>query len=217
MSKGSPLFFGKVRMKYKVIGWTWYDNDNIEASYCSPAAREAIIEDIRAHHYEFTGYNHQEFDLAVPVLNDGKMRCFTQRAFGQIMARAHGNYSYYGYCGFDIERWSYKECKMPPERMEVIYPSDIEDLIETDLSEEFEIDVTSSQFEDAINVGKLVLPHRWEYRYMDEGDTLILKCETEKKKFIIDKYERKEEYVDIHDRNEKPTETSIVMLKPKKD
>jgi hypothetical protein len=60
------------KVKYKVIGWTYYENEEFEPVYCSEAGMEAIIDDIREHGYEFSGCNHQGHDSGAPVLNDGK-------------------------------------------------------------------------------------------------------------------------------------------------
>ena len=69
-------------MKYKVIGWTYYDNSEILSSgnTIGFAERNAIIDEIRKHKYLFSGWQHQEnWDGVVPILNDGKKRCSGDR------------------------------------------------------------------------------------------------------------------------------------------
>ena len=43
-------------MKYRVVGWTEYDNPNVPMESCSPAAMQAILRDIRENGYLFTGW-----------------------------------------------------------------------------------------------------------------------------------------------------------------
>ncbi len=78
-------------MELTVIGWTYYDNTEIAEGECDLAARTAIIADIRANGYRFSGWHHQETDNCTPVLSDGKMRTYSQRGWGDIMAEAWGN------------------------------------------------------------------------------------------------------------------------------
>ena len=49
-------------MKYKVIGWTYYDNNEVldSGNTIGFAERNAIIDEIRKHKYLFTGWHHQE-------------------------------------------------------------------------------------------------------------------------------------------------------------
>ncbi len=201
-------------MKYKVIGWTFYDNEEFESVYCSEAGMEAIIDDIREHGYEFSGENHQGSDCGAPVLNDGKMRHFTQRAFGRLMARAHGDYSYYGYCSYDFAYWSLDERKMAEDDdRDLYFKSDIEGLVEENLCEELVFNATKDQMKMATNTGKLVFSHRDSLRYLDVGDTLLLKCDDEKRRFLVEEYKRDEHYYNIQDPKGVPEITVTVILK----
>lgn len=203
-------------MKYKVIGWTYYENEEFEPVYCSEAGMEAIIDDIREHGYEFSGRNHQGHDSGAPVLNDGKKRCFTQRAFGRLMARAHGDYSYYGYCSYDFAYWDMNERKMAEnDDRDLYFKSDIEGLVEDNLQEELVFESTKEQMKRVMDTGELTFPYKHSLRYLDKGDTLILKCEGEEKCFLVEKYKRDEHYNDIHDPKEIPKITVTVMLKKK--
>lgn len=201
-------------MKLKVIGWTFYDNEEFESVYCSEAGMEAIIDDIKEHGYEFSGKNHQGSDCGAPVLNDGKKRCFTQRAFGRLMARAHGDYSYYGYCSYDFAYWSLDERKMAEDDdRDLYFKSDIEGLVEENLAEVLVFNATKDQMKMATNEGKLVFPHRNSLRYLDVGDTLILKCEDEEKRFLVEEYKRDEHYYNVQDPKGVPEITVSVTLK----
>lgn len=55
-------------MKYKVIGWTFSDNYDIESVPLTFAARHAIVDDIRENNYLFSGLDHQESCMVVPFL-----------------------------------------------------------------------------------------------------------------------------------------------------
>ena len=90
-------------MKYKVIGWTYYEDYNIPESSKTIgfSERNAIIDEIKKHKYLFSGYDHQEsFDNCVPILNDGKKRIFSQRGWGGVMAEAYGYMNDYDYVNF---------------------------------------------------------------------------------------------------------------------
>ena len=79
-------------MKYKVIGWTYYDDNEIlySGNTIGFAERNAIIDEIRKHRYLFSGWHHQEsWEGVVPVLNDGKKRCYSQRGWGGVMAKTY--------------------------------------------------------------------------------------------------------------------------------
>ena len=64
-------------MKYKVVGWTSYDGDDVPDSEGRIGYAEccAIIDAIKEHGYLFSGWDHQEMFDCAPVLNDGKRRC----------------------------------------------------------------------------------------------------------------------------------------------
>ena len=58
------------------LGWTHYDDESVpEKGGCLGfAERNAIIDDIRAHGYLFSGWDHQESWDCVPILNDGERK-----------------------------------------------------------------------------------------------------------------------------------------------
>ena len=94
-------------MKYRVIGWTYYeDNDVLEKKgTIGFAERNAIIDEIRKHKYLFSGWHHQEsWNGVVPILNDGKKRCYSQRGWGGVMAEAYGYMEDYDYSLFSFHQ-----------------------------------------------------------------------------------------------------------------
>lgn len=92
-------------MEYSVIGWTEYDNELIETGENDDKAVDAVIADLRAHQYCFSGVSHQERFCGAPVLSDGKKRLFSQRDFGAMMAIAHGERAEdYARYAFDVPK-----------------------------------------------------------------------------------------------------------------
>ncbi len=134
-------------MKLRVIGWTYYDDPHFEEGENSYAARSAIIADIKEHGYDFTGWHHEESDRGAPVLNDGKIRRYSQRGWGGLMADVYGEvdpfaYSRHAFCF----RESYDEVRMPPEEREasdIIYGLAKELLTEEEYDLLFEDDFTA--------------------------------------------------------------------------
>lgn len=190
-------------MKYRVIGWVHYDDPGFEDEECSESALQAIIEDIRKNGYLFSGYDHQEtFDCA-PVLNDGKRRCFSQRGFGGVMAKAHGDYSRMGYAAYAFD-WYTGDGKDDDR----VFPQDstnwIDFVPETDLNEELSTKVTHKEF-DAAKSGELTILDREELRFIDVGDTLMLKCADMTASYLVKGFERRKDI--SHD-----DEIEIMML-----
>lgn len=73
-------------MKYKVIGWTDYEDDDYPRhNNITECVERAIIEEIRAKGYCFGGDSHERF---CPVLNDGTFVSYSYRGWGAVMARA---------------------------------------------------------------------------------------------------------------------------------
>ncbi|MBQ7761469.1 MAG: hypothetical protein IJ400_05370 [Clostridia bacterium] len=177
-------------MKYKVIGWTWYDNELIEEMDHSDSATEAVIEDIRANGYLFSGMHHQDYPRCAPVLNNGKMLTFTQRGFGGVMAKAYGKTSRMSYAEYAFD-WHFgdEDSKTPyvfPKEERVFEGEVDKSLIETDLSESFEYEATKEEYENAVNNGTLEFIYKNEkYRFMDTGDTILVKCQGQECLFEI--------------------------------
>ena len=175
-------------MKYKVIGWTDYENEDIEDGDCSDAAYHAIIDDVRANGYCFSGYAHQELLLGAPVLNDGKKRCFSQRSWGGLMARAHGKNAPMDY---SLYAFSLKNEKMPSTNAWIC----AEDVVrEENLNEEIKKKVTRSAFEKAARELCFLDEDHHLLRYLDVGDTLTLLCENDSASYLVKELERGWDY-----------------------
>ena len=175
-------------MKYKVIGWTAYDDEEVkEARGCIGfAERNAIIDDIRAHGYLFSGWDHQESWDCVPILNDGKKRCYSQRSWGGIMAEAHGMMGNYDYARFTFyESLDRSKCVYPKS---ADYPRDFTP--ETDLNEHFELAVSEDIFALAKRRNPFFLDDDPALRYIDKGDTLTLVCGDERREYLVSDIDR---------------------------
>jgi hypothetical protein len=159
-------------MKYRVVGWTSYDDESVEESGNSIgfAERNAIIDDIKNNGYLFSGYDHQEMWDCAPVLNDGKKRCFSQRGWGGVMAEAHGYFGAYDYSLFTFGV-NEEYAKRPKNYFfaDSFTP-------EENLAEHFEIEVDESIFALAKTRNPFFLPDLDALRFIDAGDTLTLYC-----------------------------------------
>ncbi len=198
-------------MKYRVVGWTEYDNDSVEAESCSEAALQAIIADIKEKGYTFTGYDHQECINGAPVLNDGKKRLFSQRGFGGVMARAHGNFSRMGYAQYAFDWGDDDDKKMPPfERS--FCPEDF--VPEENLNEEFTYTVSQELFEKAEKEKSVTLADSEDLLFLDEGDTLTLVCGKEKHSFLVKELTRKR---DLSEEDELEIMAAVYSFDEKKE
>lgn len=167
-------------MKYRVVGWTDYESDEVPESNGSIgfAERNAIIDDIRKNGYRFSGWDHQETWDCVPVLNDGKKRLFTQRGWGGLMAEAYGQLGSHDYAAFTFH--SMKNRKLPNDSFDIA-----EFTPETDLNEHFEIEVDEGIFALSQTRNPFFLDDLDELRYLDAGDTLTLRCGERSARFLI--------------------------------
>lgn len=178
-------------MKIKVVGWTEYDSYEFKEGKNTWAVRMALVDEIKNNGYLFSGYDHQERSNCAPVFNDGKMRRFTQRGFGDIMAEAHGNNNPTGYAMymFGLEP---SVCSFPKNE---IFKDDFQ--VEKNLNESFILEVDECFLKNALNVKRITtnnishiektikiedLP---ELRYIDKGDTLIFKSNGKSSAFSI--------------------------------
>ncbi len=178
-------------MKYRVIGWTYYDDPEFEDESCSESALQAIIEEIKVKGYLFTGYDHQERYDCAPILNDGKRRCFSQRSFGGVMARAHGDFSRMGYSiyAFDWYTGDGRDDDRVFPKNNINFATFVP---ETDLNEELSTTVTEEEFEAAKN-GSLTILDREELKFIDVGDTLTLKCGDQTASYLVKEFERRKD------------------------
>lgn len=173
-------------MKYRVVGWTHYDDVDVPHEFCSPAALQAILRDIRENGYLFTGWDHQETWDCAPVLNDGKMRRFTQRGFGSVMAFAHGNYTRMGYAVYAFRSpyapYTEKRKQKTPSDERHFDPDEF--VPETVENEEFTVNVTSETLVEAEG-GKLKLADSEALTMLDAGDTLTLVTDDARASFLV--------------------------------
>lgn len=156
-------------MKLKVVGWTYYDDD-LEHGVTGWAARNAIIDDIKEHGYVFSGWAHQEGNYCAPVLNDGKIYCYSQRGWGSVMAEAHGYTGRMDYAKFAFA-WD-RDSEVRPH----VHFDEKTFTPEYDLSETFELEVSPKVFKSAKRGADIKLDDLPKLRFLDAGDTLVLSC-----------------------------------------
>lgn len=167
-------------MKLRVVGWTYYNNRFVEEGYKGWAAINAVIDDIKTHGYKFSGKEHQQEDLCVPVLNDGKARRFSHRAFGQVMALAYGLTGIMDYTAYAFQMQE-EYLNMPSEDREFDEDNYVPEI---ELNETFELTVSQEEFALAQR-GKLKLDDLPILRYIDAGDTLLLNAPDKKAQFSV--------------------------------
>lgn len=153
-------------MKYRVIGWTEYDDNQIKTAPYSEGAENAIIDDIKTHGYLFSGFSHQEYQNCAPVLNDGKKRLFTQRNWGNLMAKAKGDFAPMDYANYAFR------CRKKEKRPKLSVTADT--LIIEQPNERFLLPVGQKQLLQAKNTKTLILENEPRFRYLDAGDELVL-------------------------------------------
>ena len=197
-------------MKYKVIGWTYYDNEEIlsQRGTIGFAERNAIIDEIRKHKYLFTGYDHQEGYNTVPILNDGRARLFSQRGFGGLMAEAYNKMGDYDYASFTFYESIDERYKKYPKD-EFILDNKKYEYVE---NESFEINVSKELFELAKNKNPFYLEDLDELRYIDEDDTLTLIYNDEKLTFLIKDIDRNKTKINFKNHHLINTEYKIIVM-----
>ncbi|MBQ9103998.1 MAG: hypothetical protein IJY57_02795 [Clostridia bacterium] len=161
-------------MKYKVIGWTFYEDSSFPNVDLTFAARHAIVDEIKEKGYLFSGYDHQEASYGVPVLNDGKRRVCSQRGFGDIMAEAHG----------ETDIFAYSRYAFGINRSAIVAPKASVDLDaikkKSQLCERFTLPLDKEKYDSAIETKTLVLDDLPLLRYLEKGDKITLVCDKEK-------------------------------------
>ncbi len=176
-------------MKYKVIGWTYYEDSEIldSGNTIGFAERNAIIDEIRKHKYLFSGWHHQEsWEGVVPVLNDGRKRCFSQRGWGGVMAEAYGYMGDYDYSSFTFyQSISSDELKFAPDDF---YIDDYK--FEAVENEEFTIEISEALFEIAKTQNPFYLEDTDELRYIDANDIIYLTCNGEELRYVVKDVDR---------------------------
>lgn len=181
-------------MKYRVVGWVYYEDYSIPSSggTIGFAETNAIIDDIRKHKYLFTGWDHQEaWENCVPVLNDGKKRMFSQRAWGGVMAEAYGHMGDYDYANYTFHE-SIKENYKKFPKSDFDYESFEVEEVE---NEHFTIEVKKELFEIAKTKNPFYLEDDSKLRYIDSLDTLTLTCEGKELNFLVEDIDRNKKEV----------------------
>ena len=165
-------------MKLRVIGWTYYDDDLPQGENCW-AARNAVVDEIKKQGYLFSGWSHQECQNCAPVLNDGKIYCFSQRGWGDVMAEAHGYTNRMDYVKFafvgDLDTEIRPTSKFDEDSF----------IPEIDLNERFELEVSQQVFAAAQRSHEIKLDNFPELRYLDAGDTLALTCDNKTVEYTV--------------------------------
>ena len=159
-------------MKIKVIGWTYYDDDTYEEGDVTYAAYHAIVDDVKENKYTFTGWDHQESSDCAPILSDGKIRRFTQRGWGGLMAEANGLSGRYAYSTYAFNWLDDDDDTTVRPKGAAIDPKDI--LTDEEMSEHYTVKVRSDALARAEKSGKIKLNDLPEYRYISSGDTITL-------------------------------------------
>ncbi len=173
-------------MKYKVIGWGWYDDPEFENMSPTNAAWDAIVSDIRENGYLFTGNDHQYKQTCAPILSNGKMCIFSARSFGGVMAAAHGYTKEGDYAKFAFDTINEEYKKYPPERMYRYMADEAVRSVMRDLAEEYVVP-EGMKYKLVDYVAEL--PDVDIFEYIDQGDTIIIGGE---RYFVISiaRYER---------------------------
>ncbi len=164
-------------MKLRVVDWVDYDDDYPDSDL-GWAARNAVIDEIRAHGYSFSGWAHQEGYRCTPLLNDGTVCRYSQRGWGDVMAEANGDMGEMDYAMFAFMTDRSLETR-PDDSPE--YDGDFE----SDLNETFEIATSADIFESARNEHKVKLENYDDLRYIYKGDSLILTSGGESAKYLV--------------------------------
>ena len=205
-------------MKYKVIGWTYYEDDAVldKEGTIGFAERNAIIDEIRKHKYLFSGWHHQEsWYGVVPILNDGKKRCFSQRGWGSVMAEAYGYMGDYDYSSFTFyQSIDDKNLRFAPDDF------DLDDFVPENIeNEDFKVEVSEALFEIAKTSNPFYLEDIDELRYLEANDTITLTCNGKPLYFVVKDVDRNKAEVGLKNHNEliKGKYKVIVTHKPESE
>jgi hypothetical protein len=167
-------------MKYKVIGWTNALNKEIEECDYSIATYNVIFDDIVKNGYRFTGCTHQNHDLGVPVLNDGKKRTLSEREWGMLMSSIHKDNDYvtYAYADFD----GVIDEILPPLELQI---TNKVLTIDENINEELIIEVDETTFKLAKDKHLIHQFKSQENRYLEVGDKISLLYKEQKSSYLV--------------------------------
>lgn len=171
-------------MKWRVVGWASYDDD-IEQGTVTWAVQNAIVDEVKKCGYVFSGGAHQEGYNCAPVMNDGKIRRFSQRGWGGVMAEAHGYNGPMDYAKFAFDTNMNRDNEIRPQHSfdETNFKK------AKNLTECFELEVSDGVLADANN-GSIRIADLPELRYLDAKDKLILKAGDVTEEFSVVDVER---------------------------
>lgn len=183
-------------MKYKVIGWTYYENYEMpfKGDSIGFAERNAIIDEIRKHKYLFSGWHHQEsWNNVVPVLNDGRKRGYSQRGWGGVMAEAYNEMGDFDYARYTFQESINEEAlKFPKEEFD---PSNfVSKPLE---NEHFDVEVSQELFDIAKKKNPFYLEDLDSLRFIDNNDTITLHCNDETLTFLVEDVNRNKKEVEF--------------------
>ena len=167
-------------MKYKVVGWTYYEADYPDAD-CSWAMRTCIVNDVKKHGYLFSGYEHQESYKTVPVLNTGEKVTFSRRGFANVMSDAHGYTGPYDYSSF----MEYQSIAPNARKLPLQSPSSKDFVEKSTLVEHFVVEVDQEQWQLLQTKGRICVVDTPYLDYIDKCDTITIKCGNEEYNGVV--------------------------------
>ena len=197
-------------MKYKVIGWTSYENYDIPFydKTIGFAERNAIIDEVIKHKYLFSGWHHQEsWDNCVPILNDGKKRGFSQRGWGGLMAEAYGKMGDYDYASFTFyQSIDSRHLRIPYDEFD---PSSF--VSETLENEHFDVNLSEELFAIAKTKNPFYLNDEDSLRYIDNNDTITLHCNDQTLTFLVKDVDRNKKEIKFNSHHLIDTKYKIII------
>lgn len=179
-------------MKFRVVGWTAYDNPDVPEGESHDAADRAVIDEIAKRGYLFPGSDHHWHQLGAPVLNDGKMRTYSERGWGAIMAEGHGD-SFGDYVDYAFD-WDIFDDPKDDKR---VFPYDnvfdpegfVPDFVNIEIEHHTKAEVIEAarnpETKEIILEDDPVL-----MTTLEPGDTLTLVCGEERESFKVSRYYR---------------------------
>ncbi len=174
-------------MKYRVVGWATYDDLSLEDGEITEEVCQAVIDNIKENGYLFTGWNHQESLDCAPVLNDGKIRRFSQRTFGGLMARAHGYYGDMDYAKF-MFGMNYEDCVFPRD-----YFAFDEFVPEIGETRDYFYETDEKTFLEAKKNLAIKIPNEEAFRYIHPLDAFILTCGEKREVYMVKTVKREKD------------------------
>lgn len=157
------------RMKWKVINWTWYEDDSYaNGGILTQSQIFAIQDEIKKNGYIMTGWHHQEGFDCVPVLSNGKKYLFTRRGFGALMAQTYGKDGLFDYSIYTDCFIEQKGFKLP--RHNYFHEEKIRKL--SSLNEVFKLNLKKKEIESILSENKVTLPYSEKIRYIDKNDKI---------------------------------------------